>query len=100
MGNPDARFRSRVIAGKILAQTEPQLGLNLLLEILDNITKDTFLAILHYEIWKLMKKLLNEKSETHRKIALMLHQKLFSKTPDITYKHRIEELEIGEKSHV
>jgi len=61
-------------------------ALNRLKQLLTETEKDADRADIHYELWKLTNK------NHHRQPALTLYQKLFTKTPNIIYKNRIDEL--------
>ncbi|MCP4397146.1 MAG: tetratricopeptide repeat protein, partial [bacterium] len=56
-------------------------------EMLQQAEDDAEIATLHYEIWKMTD------NEKHRRAALNLYQGLYTTTPNINYKTRIEKME-------
>ncbi len=81
-------FLAKVLAAKLdFALGLPAVAIQTITNMLEQTTEDAEKATLHYELLQL-----GTSSDSHRRQALELYQKLYAKTPKIDYRNRIDEL--------
>ena len=88
-------FKTTVMEAKLKALTDPNKAIDMLSKTLKTATQDREIALVHYELFKLMvkEKDFKHEAEDHRQVALEQYQKLYENTPDFEFKQRIEELQ-------